>query len=762
MNKSGGSSPTKGPIKEEIVNPNTLPDIIKSFTRETAIVWHDPNANTEYNMKYAYEIQQFADLKTFVDWKETINYIQSLQIPCYALTAGSNGELFVQEASKLSNILGIYVFCGNVEFHSQWAKNYPKVVRVENVFKNLCFHLFEAIVLKWQRSNSILRTGLPAFAPFSESSGPIGPRFIEFQDRVSAKKDLLALAKAAYSDKSFQDMFENMYVQYHPHAILNWFSKETFLYKCLVNCLRGLSIEGLRYTRYLIGDLEMAIKEQYALKSKAFNGLVYKGATVSESEWTRLQENIGNEIIMLGFLSTTKNKGIEWSFAQRNADTRALITVILPVCPNKGEPGFVEMKEFSDFAAEDEVLFNIQSRFTVLEATVEEINGKKYRHVVLLHAAQAIREFMKEKDQETKLQAAPAGTIKCNICKSQVWSEDEYYVNYPTPCLCKFCAKGAKPAFGKAPLIYVAPPSLYGGPVAQNGARGLKLRGLMLLNPERFDIPFYGYKCGSCGQKGSKIYYKCTVCTEPVKTFCEKCIAKKLACVDEGHGIMMERNPYTFWCEKISERQLATIKYITEPPNVNSFDLAQHFFSIRDYAKAKKHYEKFLERGGDTNLKNKLIAQKNLGILYKDWGEESKGEKMLLKALEAAKLVGSSVILGSNPEKVFYQELIAEVCENLGMIYGKLGMYSKAKEYYLEAIGIRKASKAGDLVGLYTKLVEILKVLDEYNSAMDYVEKIKEIQGVKDEGKMKDSMAGKQIKAGPFKKIPGHPLTLIR
>ncbi len=259
MNKSGGSSPTKGPIKEEIVDPNFIPEIVRNFTRETVIVWHDPNANSEYNMKYAHEIQQFADLRTFLNVQETIDDIKSLKIPCYALTAGSNGEAFVKEASELPNVLGIYVFCGNVEFHSQWAKNYPKVTQVENVFQKLCFHLFEIIVLKWQRNNSVLRTGLPAFAPYSESSGPISPKFIEYQDRVSAKKDLLTLAINAYSDKSFQDMFENMYIQYQSGAILNWYSKETFLYKCLVNCTRNLSVEGLRYVRYLIGDLEMAI-----------------------------------------------------------------------------------------------------------------------------------------------------------------------------------------------------------------------------------------------------------------------------------------------------------------------------------------------------------------------------------------------------------------------------------------------------------------------------------------------------------------------
>jgi len=259
------------------------------------------------------------------------------------------------------------------------------------------------------------------------------------------------------------------------------------------------------------------------------------------------------------------------------------------------------------------------------------------------------------------------------------------------------------------------------------------------------------------------VYYKCTICTEPSKIFCEKCIGRKMACVDEGHGIIMERNPYTFWCENISEKQLATIKYITEPPNANPFELGEHFFKIKDYAKARKYYEKFLERGGDPNPKNKLIAQRNLGILYKDWDEESKGEKMLVKALENGKLIRYGQLSSTDPDAPFYQDLNAELCFNLGGIYEKTKNYLKAKELYLDAVRIRKGTKRGDLVEVYTRLIEVLKALEEYSSAMDYMEKLNELKkGIYGGGGKSGNLKIRQLKAGPFKKCTDISLKLIR
>ena len=142
--------------------------------------------------------------------------------------------------------------------------------------------------------------------------------------------------------------------------------------------------------------------------------------TSQRKEWSDLEAKIGREIEMFGFLSTTKAKDVALGFVQGDIAKKALITIVVPAAPDKGEQGFAEVRDLSDFADEDEVLFNIRSRFTVLEAKIEEIDGQNYRHLVLLYGAQTMRNFITTNNPIIEINLANLDPTKCGECHESI------------------------------------------------------------------------------------------------------------------------------------------------------------------------------------------------------------------------------------------------------------------------------------------------------------------------------------------------------
>ena len=116
-----------------------------------------------------------------------------------------------------------------------------------------------------------------------------------------------------------------------------------------------------------------------------------------QEEWIKLKDNVDKDIEMHGFLSTSKNKGIALKFMSLDRNKKALITILVLPYTNQEEQGFAEIKEFSKHEKEDEILFNIRSRFIVLEVGTEKDNkGLEYRHVVLLYGGFSWKRHMHE------------------------------------------------------------------------------------------------------------------------------------------------------------------------------------------------------------------------------------------------------------------------------------------------------------------------------------------------------------------------------
>jgi len=276
---------------EDIIIKCHYADIAKLFRQEYAVIWHDPNINSQTNMALRELLKTTnSSLYTFAEWERASNYIKNIQISCLVITSGNNGKLLVESIAKLAHVSEIYLFCFNTDLHKEWAQEFKKVALVDNHF--------HSIFIKITQKINSLRTDFPAFAPAFDANDTSTLNhlnlylkgFRQFNNRKQAKQDFLNLANTIYQDKNNMHDFHFNYDEYDMEKALTWYTKQSFFYQTVNNCLRLASIDAIQYARLPLRDVEDAIKQQFLTKSKSFNGLLYRGTFMLDSEWEKPDE----------------------------------------------------------------------------------------------------------------------------------------------------------------------------------------------------------------------------------------------------------------------------------------------------------------------------------------------------------------------------------------------------------------------------------------------------------------------------------------
>jgi len=244
--------------------------------------------------------------------------------------------------------------------------------------------------------------------------------FVNFQNRKQAKEDFIKLARKFYENNEITE-FERDYNEYNREKILCWYTKDSPISRLLNNGLRNSTSDSILESRLILKDLERAIKEQYQKRSKNFHGLVYRGAFLSTNEWKKLERNVGKDIEMLGFLSTTQNQRKAEDFVKTDIENKIFVRIIVPPLLELDEQGFAEIRTFSEFGKkeEDEILFNVRSRFKVLETGTIKIDNKvpKIRRLVLLYGAHLLRKSVSECLAKHQLSASSFPLQEIEYCQ---------------------------------------------------------------------------------------------------------------------------------------------------------------------------------------------------------------------------------------------------------------------------------------------------------------------------------------------------------
>ena len=617
------------------------------------------------------------------------------------------------ESNEKNSKEDIIIKCSIDEIRKHFFQDYLYIERsIEDILTTINQNL-----QIWEKK-SPSRKNLPAFAPIFDDCDKSSLNHIHrylkvipnFKNRLQAKDDFVTLAKAIYSSdaktlKSIEE-FAETYKEYNQSEILRWYTKPAFLHELLNNSLRIANSDSIQYSRFVLKDLEKAIKQHYQEKSKTFSGLLYRGAFLSNEEWLGLKENQGREIEMHGFLSASKDKNVALSFMEYAFDPSkmVLITIIVPKGPNEEEQGFADIEEFSCISKEKEVLFNVRSRFTVLETEDEYSPELPYRHLVLLYGAQGFRKFLAEQNSVLELSFPSLKNHSCDSCKiATYYPRNVLFTSISNPQNELYYCKRCFPRLS-TPLLCVS---------VKDTPTEIKLKGyfLTISSEEEIQVPFYGYQCSECQVKNKKLYFSCTDCR---KRLCEYCFPYKSSCLKSEHLVVAENTPFSYWFEKMSKKEESHMKFQNSLVinNDNPFQQGEMFFESHEYEKAIKFYNAYIEQNAVQEDDQLATCLGNLELLYFNQGQYEKALEYHQKSLDIIEKLFSP---GNYPD-------IATSKSNLGKTYSRLGRHQEALLYFRASLDIRKSmygDNHNDVAASYEQIGDGNLGLKQYEKALD-------------------------------------------
>jgi hypothetical protein len=211
--------------------------------------------------------------------------------------------------------------------------------------------------------------------------------FFNILDRLQhteiAKRELISRRRDNANGNEYKlrniDEYEG---KYQPEKVIWWYTRESFLYSSLNKALRENDINEIFFWRSYIQDLDRSLRQLRLKQMNLTQTSVYRGQALHVNALNKLKENLGKLVTMTSFLSTSLSKEIAILFAESNSHVGPEILGSLwtiNVDSNDTRAIFADIRELSQYAAEEECLFSLRSMFRI--DRIEFINNMWYINV---------------------------------------------------------------------------------------------------------------------------------------------------------------------------------------------------------------------------------------------------------------------------------------------------------------------------------------------------------------------------------------------
>ncbi|CAF3577351.1 unnamed protein product [Rotaria sp. Silwood1] len=350
----------------------------------TRLIWYDSNIDktndTKETMKELREINNF--IVFHIDLKTCIDYIESItNEKIFLVTSGRDALNILIRIHALKQIDSIFIFCLKPEKYQYLLQTYTKIIGIYTKRRELLNSLKENIILvekHLETFNFYNQHKQKTTRDLSKESAEF-LWFQIFKDVIlrlprdnHAKQQMIEFCQHYYrgNEKELKFIHEFEY-DYKSNMAIEWYTKETFLYKIVNKALRTEDIEQLRIFRFFIADLSFNLAIEYEkLKNKIEKILLlYRGLKMEEEELKTLKQNEGSLISTNGFLSTSRSKNVALKFAKKSPKRSDIVPVLYEIECNIQELDtiiFADITEFSVYANESEVLFDLGSTFEII------------------------------------------------------------------------------------------------------------------------------------------------------------------------------------------------------------------------------------------------------------------------------------------------------------------------------------------------------------------------------------------------------------
>jgi len=187
-----------------------------------------------------------------------------------------------------------------------------------------------------------------------------------------SRKDLLNQCRKEYENDEIElrkiQEFEN---RYNADNVIEWYTRDTFLYRLLNRALRTRDISIIFQFRFVLVDLhnrllDLHVKYIQSL-DKTTSLIVYRGQGLTITELNKMKDNINGRIAMNSFTSTSLSSAIALDFAGNGTGRPVIESVLFEIeCPVKSSrKPYANIQEYSYLKTENEILFTIGTIFRI-------------------------------------------------------------------------------------------------------------------------------------------------------------------------------------------------------------------------------------------------------------------------------------------------------------------------------------------------------------------------------------------------------------
>ena len=355
------------------------------MVQNVILIWLDSNIddnNEDCHSTISQLRRVINTINTFTDGDQCLQFIYNIdnQKACMIIS-GSLGEYIVPRIHNMSQVDSVFIFCENKKRHEQWTKQWSKIKGVFIDISPICKAIKQAANECEQNTTPVSFMGTSGDLS-KKNLNQLDPSFMYTQ---IMKEILLAITFEETHIKEFIEHCREAFVEnkkalatvkqfereYHDKTPVWWYTCNTFLYTMLNHALRVMNADVIIKMGFFIGDLHRQIQQlhkvQYSEHRSGETFVLYRGQGLSKTDFEQMSKIKGGLMSFNNFLSTSTNREISLDFARVSLFNPNMVGIlfIMTIDPSKSTTPFASLKNESEFAQEDEVLFSMHSVFRI-------------------------------------------------------------------------------------------------------------------------------------------------------------------------------------------------------------------------------------------------------------------------------------------------------------------------------------------------------------------------------------------------------------
>jgi tetratricopeptide (TPR) repeat protein len=674
--------------------------IIQNFR----LIWLDSRideVNNDDSVNIITKLRQVVNaVNKFTDVDKCIEFITNIENEkIFMICSGELGQTTVPIIHDMAQINCVYIFCKDKPRHAQWTKEWFKVKGVYTDITQICEALKQATQDCDQNSISI---------SFVKSTDETSNQNLDqldqsFMNTQILKEILLTIDFEQQHIDEFLTYYreqtagniaelgnvEKIRKEYRHHQPIWWYTYSCFFYSMLNRALRLMEVDLIIKMGFFLRDLHNHIaalhSEQYGGHRHLDSFTVYRGQSLSQTDFDQLMKTTGGLMSFNNFLSTSLDRAVSLAFAESSQDNPDLkgILFAISINPSISSSSFANLRNVSYYQGEEEIFFSMHSVFRIEQVKQIDGNNRLWQVDLTLTSdkdlqLQAITEYMRE---ETIRHLKGWHRLGILLVKLGQFDKAQQVFDIMLDQTSEQCAKA----------------NIY------------HMIGIVKTNQGEFReaIEFY--------QKSLEIKQKTFHPNDPN-------LATSYNGIGLVYGKMGDYSKALSYHEKAVEIE-KTHRRLNDPLLANSYNnIGVVYSKMGDYSKALLYHEKSLA------IKQKILPPNCPGFanLYNNIGFVSMHMGDYSKALlyhEKASGIQQKTLSANHPD-------LATSYNNIGAVYEKMGDYSKALSYYEKSLEIYQKTLSAnhpDLANSYNNIGAVYGKMGDYSNALSYHEKALEI-----------------------------------